>query len=246
MPVPEQLYDALAAGYDAAWPAPAPELLEILREAGIGGGRILDVGVGTGIASQALAQGGATIAGIDPSAGMLAQAPSRLAKAELVRGRAEALPFADRSFDAAICADAFHEVNQPAALAELLRVVKPGGTIAIWWQTLSADGDLPGHRAGATADAGLAPIPEPLGRGFRAFYGAPFAERTLRVVPALVRSTVEGWMAVERARPEVYAAYGPQAVTWLGALEKRLLAAYGSPEAAVPVRLVSFVYLGRA
>jgi ubiquinone/menaquinone biosynthesis C-methylase UbiE len=140
MPVPEQLYDALAAGYDAAWPAPAPELLEILREAGIGGGRILDVGVGTGIASQALAQGGATIAGIDPSAGMLAQAPSRLAQAELVRGRAEALPFADRSFDAAICAD----------------------------------------------------------------------------------------------------------VTWLGALEARLLAAYGSLEAAVPVRVVSFVYLGRA
>ncbi len=246
MPVPEHLYDALAAGYDAAWPAPAPELLEILREAGIGGGRILDVGVGTGIASQALAEAGATIAGIDPSSGMLAQAPRRLAQAELVRGRAEALPFPDRSFDAAICADAFHEVKQRAALAELLRVVKPGGVIAIWWQTLSADGDLPGHRAGATSDAGLAPVPEPLGRGFRAFYGAPFAERALRVVPTLLRSTVGGWMAVERARPELYAVYGPQAATWLAALEGRLLSAYGSSESALPVRLVSFVYLGRA
>jgi SAM-dependent methyltransferase len=239
-------YDVLAAGYDAAWPPTPPELYETLRDAGISSGaHVLDVGIGTGLAAEPLARAGARITGIDPSAAMLAHARRRLPDAHAVAGRAEELPFGARAFDAAICADTFHLVDQPLAFAELSRVVRPGGTVAIWWRTLSTESDVLGHRADAARDAGVGVVPEPLSRGFRAFYAAPLADRTVRTVSSAIRTTVDGWMAFEAARAETHVAYGERTDAWLDALRVRLLRAYGSPGAPVTARTLHYVYLGR-
>jgi ubiquinone/menaquinone biosynthesis C-methylase UbiE len=238
-------HDDLAANYDRQRSSAPFEIYEILREHGlVSGRRVLDVGIGTGLASEPLASAGVTITGIDPSAEMLAGARARLPQAELVTGRAESLPFAPGSFDAAIAADVFQFVDQAVALGELLRVVRKGGTVAIWWQSISTEAEILGHRGAASRDLGLDVIPDPTTRGFRSFYAASFTARTVRVVPTLIRATVQGWMSLEFTRAEVRAAYGARARAWLDALGGHLVRAYGSPDAPMTVRAVSYLYLG--
>jgi demethylmenaquinone methyltransferase/2-methoxy-6-polyprenyl-1,4-benzoquinol methylase len=96
------------------------------------GGKVLDVATGTGLVAQELRQLGFRVTGLDQSPGMLAVARRRLGAAvDLVEGSAEALPFPDESFDHLTVTYLLRYVDDPAAtLAELARVVAPGGTIA--------------------------------------------------------------------------------------------------------------------
>jgi ubiquinone/menaquinone biosynthesis C-methylase UbiE len=103
-----------------------------VREGDLAGNRVLDIGCGTGAALQVLASGfGCSIAGIDPSAGMLAEARKRLPDADIRQGTAEALPFADTSFDAATMMLCVHLLDRPAAFAEARRVLVAGGRLVI-------------------------------------------------------------------------------------------------------------------
>ena len=99
----------------------------------------LDVGCGNGaftdLVMQNCAPGGMN--GVDPSEGQLSYARERLAgqPAVLQQGDAMALPFEDDRFDIAVMALVIHFVPDPArAVAEMTRVVRPGGTVAsyVW------------------------------------------------------------------------------------------------------------------
>jgi demethylmenaquinone methyltransferase/2-methoxy-6-polyprenyl-1,4-benzoquinol methylase len=101
------------------------------------GRRTLDVASGTGLVARELARRGARIVQVDPSMPMLATGLVRTRRAGLdgriraVAGRAEVLPFADGSFDALTVTYLLRYVDDPAAtIRELLRVVRPGGTVA--------------------------------------------------------------------------------------------------------------------
>ena len=94
---------------------------------------VLDVATGTGaVARELIARTGCTVVGLDQSPEMLAEARRRLpASVTLVEGTAEALPFADDSFDALTFTYLLRYVSEPAAvLRELARVVRPGGVVA--------------------------------------------------------------------------------------------------------------------
>jgi len=238
-------YDDVAAAYDFFWPAPGPDIYEVLARYGIAGGSILDVGTGTGLAALPLAQRGARVTGVDPSPGMLALARVRLPDSELVAGRAEELPFADGAFDAAIACETFHWVDHEAALAEMRRVVRPGGAIAIWWSTVSSSSPIVEMRREAALEAGVEPAGDALSRGFRAFFAAPFADRAMRAVPGAVATTVDAWAGYERARVELREAYGALAEAYAAALERRMLRAYGRADARLTVRTLQYVYLAR-
>jgi demethylmenaquinone methyltransferase/2-methoxy-6-polyprenyl-1,4-benzoquinol methylase len=97
--------------------------------------RVLDVATGTGAVAIELARANParTVVGIDQSAEMLATAKQRIGeRIELREGRAESLPFADGEFDALTFTYLLRYVDDPAAtLRELMRVVKPGGMIAM-------------------------------------------------------------------------------------------------------------------
>lgn len=103
-----------------------------------GGKRILDVASGTaGVAIQLARRTSAGIVGIDLTEQMLRRGQRSVAEAglggriALVAGRAEQLPFPDASFDALTFTYLLRYVDDPqATLAELGRVVKPGGTVA--------------------------------------------------------------------------------------------------------------------
>lgn len=107
--------------------------------------RLLDVATGTGFTAMHFAPFVTTVIGYDPTGPMLAEA-SRLISARglanirLVRGVAEAMPFADASFDLITCRVAPHHFSSvPAFLAEARRVVRPGGRVLV------ADTSAPDH-----------------------------------------------------------------------------------------------------
>jgi demethylmenaquinone methyltransferase / 2-methoxy-6-polyprenyl-1,4-benzoquinol methylase len=101
--------------------------------------RILDVATGTGLVAAALVKRwGCRVVGVDQSDAMLGRARRRItedpvlgARVELREGEAESLPFADAEFDGLTFTYLLRYVDDPAAtLAELARVVKPGGPVA--------------------------------------------------------------------------------------------------------------------
>lgn len=96
------------------------------------GKRVLDVACGTGTSSRWLAGSGAKVVGCDFSPAMLARARTRAPGIELVLGDALKLPFESGSFDAATISFGLRNVaDVPLALAEMRRVVRPGGRLAV-------------------------------------------------------------------------------------------------------------------
>ncbi len=100
--------------------------------------RILDVGCGTGVFAERIrsAHPNASVWGVDLVAGMLAGGADRWARhsgsVQPVQGDSERLPFAAGSFDVVTCANSFHHYpNQDRAVAEMHRVLRPGGRMML-------------------------------------------------------------------------------------------------------------------
>lgn len=101
------------------------------------GAHVVDVGTGTGFVASSLAAQVRAVTGIDSSPGMLAQARANLdglamTNVELIESDVDALPLLSGAADAAVANMVLHHAPDPAAmLAEMARVVRPGGTIAV-------------------------------------------------------------------------------------------------------------------
>ncbi|MBE7420372.1 MAG: class I SAM-dependent methyltransferase [Ideonella sp.] len=132
-----ELFDTTAVDYDRvermlALGSGAWYRRQALQRAGLAAGmRVVDVGTGTGLlAREALSVIGAhgALTGVDPSAGMMAQA--HLAGVELLNGCAEALPCADAAADFVSMGYALRHLSDlDRALAEFHRVLRPGGRL---------------------------------------------------------------------------------------------------------------------
>ncbi len=96
------------------------------------GARALDVGAGTGALTAELLRRGTTVAAVDPSPEFIATLKSRFPDVDAREAGAEALPWPDASFDTALAqlVIAFM-ADADAGVAEMHRVVEPGGTVAV-------------------------------------------------------------------------------------------------------------------
>ena len=156
------------------------------------GGSVLDVATGTGLVAERLLAQGHRVTGLDQSPDMLAVARSRFGdRVDLVEASATEIPFADASFDHLTFTSLLRYVDDPAAtLAELARVVRPGGTIAnlefcvprgIWrplWDLYVGVG-LPA--LGRLASKGWYDVGRFLGPSIRGFYERWPLERQLEL-----------------------------------------------------------------
>jgi ubiquinone/menaquinone biosynthesis C-methylase UbiE len=235
-------FDDLADAYDRYRIGYADEVYDALDDYGlVPNARVLDIASGTGLVAAALAGRGHTVTGIDIAERMLACARARVPSATFVTGNAEALPFGRGSFDAAVSAQAFHWMDRPKALAEAIRVVRPGGIVAIWWKELMRGDTVRLVREQVSDELGIG-VPKPiLAEEFDAFEESALVDDKLRVIPWIVPMTVEHFLGYERSRARAMEAYGEQLEAYLAALGARL----GPAHATLSLCYLHLVYLGR-
>jgi len=100
----------------------------------LAGKHVLDIGSGGGVLARSLSDRGARVVGVDPNMEALAVARQAVPGGTFYQAGAEAMPFADRSFDGAIFLNSLHHVPKLAmdqALREAARVTKPAGPIVV-------------------------------------------------------------------------------------------------------------------
>ena len=130
-------WNRIAAGYDTSFArATAPFIPAVLDAVGIAPGqRVLDVCCGPGRTASSAALRGARVNGLDFSHAMMEVARRECATVTFDHGDAEALPYADATFDAVVSSFGIHHVPRPIlALREAHRVLRPGGRVAftVW------------------------------------------------------------------------------------------------------------------
>ena len=196
---PRRIFSPIASNYDR--PAQLLGLLQytrwhdflLSRLSLTAGDRVLDMATGTGAVALRLARrDGLRVTGADITRPMLLQTAARTdGRVDLVECTAEAAPFANASFDAAIFSYLLRYVaDVPATLAELARALKPGGTMAsldfavprgIWyplWRLYTAVG-LP--LGGALLSPAWRRVGSFLGPSIRGFYRRWPEERLLQL-----------------------------------------------------------------
>jgi len=135
--VTRQLFDSVAAEYDATRPDYPAQLFDALESAmgqPLMWSEVCDVGAGTGISSRALAGRGATVTAVDPGEGVMRLLRDRSTSRVLpVVGDGNSLPLTGGRFDLVTYAQSFHWTEPDLAVGEALRVLKPGGVLAVWW-----------------------------------------------------------------------------------------------------------------
>jgi len=131
-----------AAEYDRGRPGYAPEAVDhmvaVLRIHP--SSRVLDLAAGTGKLTRVLEPSGAQLVAVEPVEGMRNRLVAALPGVKVLDGHAESLPLEDAAVDAAVVGQAFHWFDPGPALAEMHRVMAPGGHLALVWNRWEREG----------------------------------------------------------------------------------------------------------
>jgi SAM-dependent methyltransferase len=172
---------------------------------------VVDLAAGTGKLTRALVARGCEVVAVEPVAEMRAaiQVPARA-----LAGTAEAIPLPAGAADAVTVAQAFHWFDGPRALAEIHRVLRPGGLLALIWNR---------RRIGDPVHQEIEALLDP-------YRGDTPAERSERWRAALDETTLFGWLREERfVNEQVVDADGMAdrvgSISFVAALEDRARAA---------------------
>jgi SAM-dependent methyltransferase len=249
-----QSFDAQAELYDRARPAyPEPLFDDLVELSGIpAGGRILEIGPGTGRATLPLARRGFSILGLEPGAALAAVAARKLAGFPDVEVRNLAFedwPVEPGRFDLVLAAESFHWLRPLAGLSGSALALKPGGSLA-----LVAGYEEPGPepiRAGLDrVYRELAPriVEEPLPPAERIRRQAEsitgsghFAAAVVRQYPRVLTSTADEYVDLLRTRSN-HALLEPATQQRLYAAIRELIGSLGG---SITRRLIAVLFLAR-
>jgi SAM-dependent methyltransferase len=135
-------FDTVAANYAAGrpdYPAALYDTLAATLGRPLTGADVVDLGAGTGIASRQLAGRGAVVTAVELSGPMLAELAATSPGVRPVRGSATALPLRDHCADLVTSAQAWHWMDPALAVPEFVRILRPGGVFAAWWNQTHRD-----------------------------------------------------------------------------------------------------------
>lgn len=108
------------------------QIIPLAREALDGFDHVVDIGTGEGQIARELSAAGSHVVGVDPTHAQIVEAARRGGGPRYAMAGAQALPFAEASFDAAIACLVFEHIDDvDGAIAEVARVVRPGGRFAL-------------------------------------------------------------------------------------------------------------------
>ncbi|HMD57493.1 MAG TPA: class I SAM-dependent methyltransferase [Solirubrobacteraceae bacterium] len=126
-------FASLADVYERGRPEHAPAVagalcaeLGLAREA-----PVLDLAAGTGKLTRALVAAGLDVTAVEPQESLRSKLAASVGQERVLEGLAEAIPLADDAVAAVTIADAFHWFDRSAALAEITRVLRPAGGLAV-------------------------------------------------------------------------------------------------------------------
>lgn len=139
-------FERVADLYERARPEyPQEAVAWVVSKLGLGSdSTIVDLGAGTGKLTRALLAAGGRVIAVEPGDAMRAELERALPHVEALRGAAESIPLADESVDCVAVGQAFHWFRHDEALPELHRVLRPGGGLALLWN--SRDHEKPVQR----------------------------------------------------------------------------------------------------
>ncbi|HVU76430.1 MAG TPA: class I SAM-dependent methyltransferase [Gaiellaceae bacterium] len=138
---PARSFDRAADAYEANRPDYPDAVLDhvpVPREA-----EVLDVGAGTGKLTRVLAGRYRRVTAVEPLDGMRAILERMVPRAEAHSGTAEQIPLRDASVDAVFAGQAFHWFANDDAIADMARVLRPGGVLALVWNEPRGRSPLP-------------------------------------------------------------------------------------------------------
>jgi ubiquinone/menaquinone biosynthesis C-methylase UbiE len=134
-------FDSVADRYERARPGYADDAVAWIAER-LPFERVLDLAAGTGKLTRQLVACGADVVAVEPGDAMRALLERVVPEAQALAGSAEAIPLPDRSVDAVTVGQAFHWFRTGEALAEMHRVLRPGGGFALLWNQWDDDDPL--------------------------------------------------------------------------------------------------------
>ncbi len=130
-------FGSQAAAYERGRPSYPPEAVDwLLAPTDTWVARdVLDLGAGTGKLTTRLVERGLKVVAVDPIAEMLEMLRTALPDTPALLGSAEQIPLPDNAVDAVLVAQAWHWFDQERAVAEIARVLRPGGRLGVLWNT---------------------------------------------------------------------------------------------------------------
>lgn len=133
--VAARAYANAGDAYERGRPSyPADAVARLVDELALGpSSTVVDVAAGTGKLTRLLVPCGARVLAVEPVAAMRTALAEAVPGVDVVAGTAEAVPLARASVDTVTVAQAFHWFRAGAALAEMARVLRPGGGLALVW-----------------------------------------------------------------------------------------------------------------